>query len=196
MERMRHLPNTLTALRFVLIPVLVALLLQRRHEAAFALFAASALSDLADGVLARRWNARTRFGAIADPVADKLTMLAVALTLASQHLLPAWLAIAIVARDLLIVGGVVAYRAIIGRVEVAPSWISKLNTALEFVALSAVLADAAGLLELSPMLQPLFVAVLVTIVASGAHYVWVWGRRALDARRGTGAAAQRPNGDR
>lgn len=186
---MRHLPNALTILRFLLIPVLVMLLLQQRHEAAFAVFVVSALSDLVDGVLARRWNARTRFGAIADPAADKLTMLAVALALASQHLLPGWLAVAIVARDLLIVGGAIAYHAVIGRVEMAPSWISKFNTVLEFAALSAALADAAGVLEVSALLQPLFVLVLATILASGAHYVWVWGRRALGARRGTGAAA-------
>lgn len=193
---MRHLPNALTVLRFLLIPVLVAMLLQQRHEVAFTLFVVSALSDLADGLLARRWNARTRFGAIADPAADKLTMLAVALALASQHLLPGWLAVAIVARDLLIVGGAIAYHAVIGRVEVAPSWISKLNTVLEFVALSAALADAAGVLEVSALLNPLFVLVLATILASGAHYVWVWGRRALAARRGTGAAAPGPDGHR
>jgi cardiolipin synthase len=196
MHRMHHLPNALTVLRFLLIPLLIVLLLQRRYELAFALFAVSALSDLADGVLARRWNARTRFGAIADPAADKLTMLAVTLALASQHLLPGWLAVAIVARDLLIVGGAVAYHAVIGRVEVAPSLISKLNTVLEFVALSAVLADAAGVIEVSSLLQPLFVLLLATIVASGGHYVWVWGRRALGARRGARPAIQGPNGQR
>jgi cardiolipin synthase len=196
MHRMRHLPNALTVLRFLLIPVLVMMLIRQHHEAAFGLFVVSALSDLADGMLARRWNARTRFGAIADPAADKLTMLAVTLALASQHLLPAWLAVAIVARDLLIVGGALAYHAVIGRVEMRPSLISKLNTVLEFVTLSAVLADAAGLLELSALLRPLFVLLLATIVASGAHYVWVWGRRALGARRGARPATQSPNGQR
>jgi cardiolipin synthase len=196
MHRMQHLPNALTVLRFLLIPVLVIMLLRQHYETAFALFVVSALSDLADGLLARRWNARTRFGAIADPAADKLTMLAVTLALASQHLLPAWLAVAIVARDLLIVGGAVAYHAVIGRVEMRPSRISKLNTVLEFVTLSAVLADAATILELSALLRPLFVLLLATIVASGAHYVWVWGRRALGARRGARPATQSTNGQR
>ena len=79
---MRHVPNALTLLRFLLIPALVVLLAQRRYDAAFAVFFVSALSDFADGVIARRWNARTRFGAIADPLADKLTMLTVTLMLA------------------------------------------------------------------------------------------------------------------
>jgi cardiolipin synthase len=188
MDPMRHLPNAITALRFLLIPVLVVLLLQRRYEAAFAVFVVSALSDLADGLLARRWNARTRLGAIADPAADKLTMLATTLALASQHLLPVWLAVAIVARDLLIVGGAIAYQVIVGRVEMAPSWLSKFNTVLEFVTLAAVLADAAGVIEVSALLPPLFVLLLATIIASGTHYVWVWGRRALDARRAAASA--------
>ena len=75
-------------LRFLLIPGLVVLVVQRSYAAAFAVFFVSVLSDVADGVIARRWNARTRFGAIADPLADKLTMLTVALMLAMQGLLP------------------------------------------------------------------------------------------------------------
>jgi cardiolipin synthase len=185
---MRHLPNLITALRLALIPVLVTLLLERQYEAAAAVFVVSALSDLADGQIARRWNARTRLGAIADPLADKLTMLAVTLVLAAQSLMPAWLAVAIVARDLLIVGGALAFHLFVGRVEPAPSWISKLNTVLEFAVLSAVLADAAGVVELGTWLAPLFVLVMVTLVASGAHYVWVWGRRAWQTKRGLPAA--------
>jgi cardiolipin synthase len=181
---LRHLPNALTGLRFVLIPVLVALLLQDRFEAAFAVFAVSAASDLADGIIARRWNLRTRFGAIADPLADKLTMLAVALALAVQSLLPVWLAAAIVLRDLVIVCGALAYHYVVGRYDMAPSWLSKLNTAVEFVALSAVLADAAGVVEVSALLPALFALLMATLIASGAQYVWVWGRRAVLARRG------------
>jgi cardiolipin synthase len=180
---LRHLPNALTVLRFVLIPVLVALLLRDRFEIAFAVFAVSALSDLADGIVARRWNLRTRFGAIADPLADKLTMLSVALALAAQSLIPLWLAAAIVLRDLLIVGGAVAYHYVVGRYDMAPSWLSKINTAVEFVALSAVLADGAGVIEVEALLPALFALLLATIVASGAQYVWVWGGRAMRERR-------------
>lgn len=180
---LRHLPNALTVLRFVLIPVLVALLLQDRFEAAFAVFAVSAVSDLADGIVARRWNLRTRFGAIADPLADKLTMLSVALALAAQSMIPLWLALAIVARDALIVGGALAYHFVVGRYDMAPSWLSKINTAVQFVALSAVLADAAGVIEVSALLPVLFALLMATIAASGAMYVWVWGGRAMRERR-------------
>src|SRR5512135_451831 len=106
---MRHLPNLITTLRFVLIPVLALLLVEQRYVPAFAVFVVSAISDFADGYLARRWGVRTRFGAVADPLADKLTMLTVTLVLAAQALVPLWLAAAIVMRDLVIVAGAVAF---------------------------------------------------------------------------------------
>lgn len=183
MGTMRYVPNLITALRFALIPVLVLLLLERRYATAFAVFVVSALSDLADGQIARRWNVRTRLGAIADPLADKLTMLSVTVALASQALVPVWLAAAIVARDVVIVAGAVAFHYVVGRVEMAPSRLSKFNTVLEFGVLSALLADAAGAIEVTAWLPPLFVLVTASIVGSGLHYVWVWGRRAWHARR-------------
>ncbi len=186
---MRHLPNLITALRFLLIPVLVLLVVEQRYAAAFGVFIVSALSDLADGLIARHWNVRTRLGAIADPIADKLTMLAVTLVLASQALIPVWLAVAIVVRDLVIMGGAVAFHLVVGRVEMAPSWLSKFNTVLEFGVLSALLADAARAIEVTALLPPLFVLVMATILASGVHYVWVWGRRALESRHGRQPAA-------
>jgi cardiolipin synthase len=180
---LRLLPNAITVVRGLLIPVIGALLVDQRYVEGFWTLAASALSDLVDGQIARRLNARTRFGAIADPVADKLTMLTVTLALAWQGLLPAWLATAMVLRDVVIVGGAVAYHRFFGPVEMAPTWLSKLNTVLEFIMLAAVIADAATLLDDRAMLPLLFAAVFVTVVASGAQYVWIWGRRALAAPR-------------
>jgi cardiolipin synthase len=176
---MRHIPNALTLLRFLLIPVLVYLILQRHYAMAFAAFFVSALSDFADGVIAREWNAHTRFGAIADPAVDKLTMLAVTLTLAVQGLLPLWLVAAIVVRDIVIVGGALAYHFIVGRFDIAPSFLSKFNTLLEFVTLAIVLGNAADIVSAGALLPMLFLVLLVTIVASGGQYVWVWGRRAI-----------------
>jgi len=188
---MRHVPNALTLLRFLLIPVLVVLLAQRRYDAAFALFFVSALSDLADGVIARHWNARTRFGAIADPLADKLTMLAVTLALAVQGLLPPWLVAAIVVRDLVIVGGALAYHYAVGRYDMAPTLLSKVNTAIEFVTLTMALASAADIVGTSAAMPVLFALLMATILASGVQYVWVWGRRAISHYAGRNPSTDR-----
>jgi cardiolipin synthase len=178
-----NLPNAITVLRALMIPVLAWALARRDYELALALFALQAASDFADGVIARRWNLRTRFGAIADPLADKLTMLVTTLMLAAAGSLPGWLAAAIVARDILIVFGAVAYHFMVHEVEMAPTRLSKWNTALEFAVLAAVLADAAGVPEAAGWLPAAFALLGGTILASGAQYVWVWGRRAVAGLR-------------
>jgi len=180
---MLNVPNAITLLRIALIPPLALQLAQREYGIALALFAVSALSDLVDGAIARHWNQRTRFGAIADPVADKLTMLTVTVLLAVDGRLPWWFATAVVARDLLIVGGAVAYHLWIGKVEMAPSALSKLNTALEFLLLAAILAFGASGADGGVALRLLMMVTLATIVLSGAHYAITWGRKAARGRR-------------
>jgi cardiolipin synthase len=180
---MKHLPNAITVLRAALIPLQAWLLLERDYGTAFLLFVASGLSDLADGWIARRFDYRTRFGAIADPLADKLTMLTVAVLLAMHGWLPWWFTALVVGRDVVIVAGAAAYHFLIGEVEVAPSWISKLNTALEFIFLAGVLAFAAGHLGDGPWRPALLYATAATVLASGASYVIEWSRRAIAARR-------------
>jgi len=179
----RHLPNLITLIRGVLIPVIAWLLAEERYEEAFWTVAASAVSDLADGQIARRFNARTRFGEIADPLADKLTMLTVVVGLAWQELLPPWLAYAIVARDVVIVAGAAAYHRWIEPVAMVPTALSKFNTVVEFMVLSTVLAEAAGLVDTGDGLTAAFALVGSTVAASGIQYIWTWGRRAR-ARRG------------
>jgi len=184
---MRHLPNAITVLRAALIPLQAWLLLQGDYATAFLLFVASGLSDLADGWIARRFDLRTRFGAIADPLADKLTMLTVVLLLATQGWLPWWFAVLVVGRDLVIVAGAAAYHFMIGEVEVAASWIYKQNTEQEFVFLAGVLALAAGHVGDGPWQAVLLYATAATVIASGASYVLVWSRKAM---RGRGAATR------
>lgn len=179
---MLNVPNSITLLRVALVPLLALLLRQGEFGIALTLFIVSALSDIADGLIARHWNLRTRFGAIADPVADKLTMLTVTLLLAFDGRLPWWLAGAVVTRDVVIVGGALAYHYLIGTVEMAPSALSKLNTALEFLLLASILAVGAALVEGGTWQVVLTLATFVTILWSGAHYVLVWGRRASRAR--------------
>jgi cardiolipin synthase len=180
---MKHLPNAITVLRAALIPVLAWLMLERDHGTVFLLFVLCAVGDAVDGWLARRWNVRSRFGAVADPLADKLTMLTVAVLLAMQGWLPWWFTLLAVSRDVLIVAGAAAYHFVIGEVEVAPSWISKLNTALEFVFLAGVLALAAGYLGDGAWYPLLLYATAATVFASGTNYVVVWSRKAMQARR-------------
>jgi cardiolipin synthase len=180
---MRQLPNAITVLRAALVPLLAWLLLERDYGSALMLFVALGLSDLADGLIARRFGLRTRFGAIADPLADKLAMLTSVLLLAQQGWLPWWFALLVIGRDALIVGGALAYHVLIGHVDMAPTRLSKANTALEFLFIASVLALGAGHFGEGAW-YPAFLSITsLTVVASGLQYVYVWGRRAAHERR-------------
>jgi cardiolipin synthase len=186
---LKLLPNAITLLRAVLIPVIAFEIVQHDYDSALLLFVLCALGDFVDGWLARAFDLRTRFGAIADPLADKLTMLTVTLLLAWQGALPWWFAALVVSRDVVIVTGAVAYHFHVGPVEMAPTWLSKFNTVLEFCFLTGVLALAAGVLG-PGLWQPLLLwGTTATILASGAQYVLLWGLKAARARRGTSHAA-------
>lgn len=180
-----NLANGLTLLRLLLVPALAVLLLQGAHGMAAVLFAVSALTDALDGQVARRWHQVTRWGAVADPVADKLTVLTVTGLLALQQAVPMWFALLVLLRDSVIVGGALAYRWRVGALDMAPTRLSKLNTALLFLLLAGVLAQRAGQLPDGAWRPALLLATAATLVASGGHYVLVWWRKAGQARRGT-----------
>ena len=180
---MPNLPNVITVVRVLLVPVFAYLLFRENFGWALAVFMAAAFSDFADGAIARHYRLVSEFGARLDPIADKFTMLTATVLLAWQGWLPLWLAAAIVLRDLVIAGGAIAYRLVVGHVEMEPTWLSKINTALEFTALAGLLAHAAALIDVSDWLQPLFVLVCLTVTLSGTQYVWIWSRKAAAARR-------------
>jgi cardiolipin synthase (CMP-forming) len=126
---------------------------------------------------------RSRFGAIADPLADKLMMLTVAVMLTLQGSLPWWFTLALVFRDLLIVAGALAYQVTIGPVDIAPTVLSKANTGLGFLLVLAVLAVRAGHASDGVWVDVLLLTTLGTIVLSGAQYVVLWSRKAAGARK-------------
>lgn len=103
----RNLPNIITLFRIALVPVLVIVLLsdwQGRGWLAFGLFILAALSDMADGTLARRRNLVTTFGKLIDPIADKILVMAVLVCLVDLKVVPAWMVILIISREFLLSG--------------------------------------------------------------------------------------------
>ena len=101
-----NIPNTLTLARIVLVPLVVWLIVTHEMTAAFVLFLLAGFSDAADGYLAKRFQWRTELGAYLDPIADKLLLMSIYVTLGFSNHLPAWLVIAVVSRDILIIGAV------------------------------------------------------------------------------------------
>ncbi|GAB6040413.1 CDP-alcohol phosphatidyltransferase family protein [Endothiovibrio diazotrophicus] len=183
MER-RDIPNLITVIRILLVAPIAATLAERHYGWALALIAVAGLSDGLDGFLARRFDWRSRLGALLDPLADKLLLTVSFLVLGWLEVVPLWLVAAVIGRDLLIVGGALAYHRRVGRLEMEPSRWSKINTALLLGYLLAVVAGQAlggALARWSPLLVW---PVLATTVVSGVDYVIHWSARARkEARR-------------
>lgn len=172
----RDIPNLISICRLLLVPPVVVLIWADRYQLALLLAFVAGFSDALDGFLAKQYGWTSELGGILDPLADKLLMVSVVLALLVQGLLPAWLAILVVLRDLIIVLGAVSYRYFIGRFQAAPSLVSKLNTGVLILLLLAVLAVQAFDWELE--LSALVLLCGGTTVASGVDYVLRWGRRA------------------
>ena len=182
-RRVLNVPNIITLIRLGLVPAMAYYLTDEAYEIALPIFLVAALSDLADGYIARKFKLVSTFGATLDPIADKLSMLVATVLLAWQTLLPIWLAVAIVARDIIIVVGAVAFILVRGRLDIAPTRLSKINTFFEFAVLLLVMASTAGWIETGRWMPTVFLIVLLTVVASGAQYLWLWGRKAVTGRR-------------
>ena len=176
--KLRHIPNILTAFRFLLVPPVVVLMLKDEFMPALVLFAVAGFSDAVDGFLARRYHWTSRIGGLMDPLADKLLMVSSYLTLGWLGLIPVWLVALVILRDLVIVTGAVIYNARIEQVEATPSVVSKLNTLAQILLVLSVLFSQAVSALPDWWIDALIYGVLVTIVWSGAGYVWTWGRRA------------------
>lgn len=170
-----YLPNALTLSRIALAPLLILALKDQRYALALVIFLVAGITDAADGYLAKRLNVISRLGAILDPAADKILLISAFVMLTLLGHIPFWLMLSVVFRDLLIVGGYLAYTSLIGAVQMQPSPVSKLNTVVQIGLVALILAQQAGVLSLSGLIELMVYMVLVTTVASGAHYVWLWG---------------------
>lgn len=181
-SRLAWVPNAITLVRLLLAwPLYQAL--DAGHFARAALLAAIAgASDVLDGWLAKRYGWVTRLGGMLDPIADKVLVLAAFVGLYGAGLVPAWLLLLVVARDLVIVGGALAYRLLIGPFDPAPTLSGKLTTFAQLSLLVWILASAAlwPLPELGTRLLTILTALLT--VLSGAHYVAIWSARACASR--------------
>jgi len=171
----RQVPNLLTLSRIALVPVLILVLKDRDYVAALWVFLFAGISDGLDGWIAKRWRYTTRFGAILDPVADKFLLVTSYVMLMLLDLLPFWLVLTVAFRDLLIIGGYLAYTSMVGAVKMDPSQLSKLNTLAQIMLVLVVLVHEASGFNYPLLLDALVLIVFVTTVASGVHYVWIWG---------------------
>ncbi len=169
-----NIPNTLTLARIVLVPLVVWLIVTHEMLAAFVLFLLAGVSDAADGYLAKRFQWRTELGAYLDPIADKLLLVSIYVTLGFANHLPAWLVIAVVSRDILIIGAFLLSWVLSRPVPIHPLLVSKANTFAQIVLAGLVLAELGLGLGLDGLVRILIpVTGTLTIISAGAYF-WAW----------------------
>ncbi len=180
------IPNAITVGRLALVPPLGWLLLESRFVEALALFAVAGVSDGLDGLLARRFGWTSRLGAILDPAADKLLMLVCFGALTRLGLLPLWLFVVMLVRDLGIVGGSLFLRGYVGPAfRPVPGWSGKGHTFVQVVLVLAVILAALEVGRVSAVIPVLVgLAALTAGVSAAEYFVRAW-RELAKARQTT-----------
>ncbi len=129
----KHIPNILTIIRFLLIPIIIGFALAHNYIAAIIVLTISGLTDILDGYIARKFNFITNFGKLMDPLADKATQLAVLGILTIQKIIPIWIIVIVIIKELLMIFGA---SFLYGKeLVVSSKWYGKLATVLFYVAI-------------------------------------------------------------
>lgn len=175
---MHHIPNIITLLRLLAVLPCIALLWFEHYTYALVMFALAGVSDGVDGYLARRFGWQSHWGAMMDPVADKLLLVFTSAVLALQDLLPVALFMLMTLRDVVILGGATLYRVKFGPFKVLPSIWGKLSTFFQIFMVIAILEhNAFGNLADLPLQILMGLCGLFTFI-SGVNYSWVWVNKA------------------
>lgn len=136
-----YIPNIITVFRLFLVPLIIWLIVSDNLLAAFIVFLVAGVTDMLDGFLARRFGWQTELGAYLDAIADKALLMSVYASLAFFGHLPAWIAIVVVSRDVVIIGAVMLSWLLDRAIEIRPLFISKVNTAVQIALALLVLAN-------------------------------------------------------
>jgi cardiolipin synthase len=185
--KLATVPNLICVLRIALTVPIVLLLADERYLETLVLFALAAASDMLDGYLAKTFGWASELGKVLDPLADKLLLVSVFITLAWIGLVPAWLAVVAVARDVVIGTGAGIYKWLFGPLEGQPTIVSKLNTLVQLLFVIAVVWGAAFPRFPEWIIVAGGALVFFTTIVSGVDYVQAYVRKAIivsRARRG------------
>ncbi len=179
-----QIPNLITVARIAMVAPVGLLLWYGSVREALILMAVASASDALDGWLARHFGWISRFGAAMDPVADKLLVGTLFVIFTLKGIIPIWVALIVLGRDVIILGGALAYRLLFETIEFAPTYLSKANTAVQIVLLLLLLIAQCGFDWISGaaalLADPYGFWVLAALgLTSGLDYVITWSLRAV-----------------
>lgn len=186
------LATKITVLRLLLVPVFAVCMVYRRPGLGFIVFGLACLGDALDGYIARSREEYSSLGATLDPMADKLLMFSAYVLMGMNGQVPAWLAILIICRDVLISAGYLSFYLTHGFITPEPSRLGKYTTAAQMITIVfALLAWAMGV-EASLAMGALYYLTGALTAISGIHYSFFVGARMLARGSGRNQADDRP----
>jgi len=176
-----NLPNILTLTRVLMIPFFVIFIMNKHFEWALITFVIAGVTDGIDGLIARITHQRTELGAYLDPIADKLLLFSAFITLAIVEIIPSWLVVIVITRDVIIVLGFLVMLLTGYHPKINPSLLSKMTTAFQIITIALALLNGyyPSFKELSVI--AVYGTAVLTIL-SGAHYIFI-GTRILNEKK-------------
>src|SRR5216684_5498115 len=185
-SRIITVPNLLTIVRMALIPVFVSLLFYQKFLLALAIFIVAGITDGLDGLLARRFHQQSPLGRILDPIADKMMLVTSFVVLSMRgvfpipipkHLpIPFWVTITVISRDVFIIVSAAAINMVTGFRAFQPSFLGKLSTVVQIVAVATVILAAQIRVGTGYYLPTIYTSVFTLTLLSGVHYIFFVSR--------------------
>jgi len=174
-EMKMTIPNLITSIRIILVPIFVIYLINDKILDALVVFVVAGLSDAADGFIARVFDQKSKLGTYLDPLADKILLVTAFVVLAVMDLIPPWLTVVVISRDVLILLGVLILFLNGTDFTVRPSFLSKMTTCIQLGTVFVVLSK--GYFHFFSQISGylFWIAGLLTI-SSGLHYMRHWFR--------------------
>jgi cardiolipin synthase len=166
--------NQITILRLVFVPIFAVLVIDRNYTWALVVLVAAAISDIVDGNVARLFHQESSLGVALDPIADKILMTTAYLTLSVRDVLPWWLTIMVLSRDIAILLTALLIVLVAGYRQFRPSILGKASTVAQVATIFVAVAQQAGILFTDgPLLRACIYLTAILTAASGVHYLVV-----------------------
>lgn len=170
------IPNLITIARLLMVPFVIVMIGQERWMLAFVGFVVAGVSDGVDGFIARRFDMKSELGAYIDPLADKALLVSIYVALSVVGVLPGWVAVLVVSRDVMIVSAIIVSYLMENPVAIRPLFVSKINTAAQIVFAALILGAKAFALESGVLTTAAMSTVAALTVVSAGAYLAGWLR--------------------
>jgi cardiolipin synthase len=171
-----NIPNVLTILRILLVPLFVFMLVYGHSGWALGVFVTAGLTDALDGAIARMWDQQSTLGRYLDPLADKVLLTSAFIALAVMAWIPFWVLLIVVSRDIILLLGTVVMHLTQGEYDITPTLLGKATTFLQLVTVFIALLRVTGVDTRAWLDGAVWVVVAITTV-SGLHYLYRGIRR-------------------